>query len=87
MCIYVNVNVNQLISLKNTAQFQVVSRGVSEKCVFLCSNKWVNKQPMEMFCKKRYFKNFTNFTGKHLCWSRARPATILRSDSNTGVFL
>ena len=23
----------------------------------------------EVFCKKGVFKNFTKFTGKHLCWS------------------
>ena len=25
------------------------------------------KQPPEVFCKKRYFRNFAKFTGKHLC--------------------
>ena len=29
----------------------------------------VQKQPAEVFCKKRCSKNFANFTGKHLCWS------------------
>ena len=40
------------------------------------------------------FKNFANFTGKHLCWSLFftklqvfRPATLLKRDSYTGVFL
>ena len=38
-------------------------------------------------------KNFANFTGKHRCWSlfliklQARPAALLKRDSNTGVFL
>ena len=39
-------------------------------------------------------KNFANFTGKHLCWSlfftklqAFRPATLLKRDSYTGVFL
>ena len=27
------------------------------------------KQPMEVFYKKDYLKNFTKFTGKHLCWN------------------
>ena len=39
------LNMNHLISLKNTAQFHVLSRSVSEKCVFLYSNNWVKKQP------------------------------------------
>ena len=40
------------------------------------------------------FKNFANFTGKHLCWSLFlikvqdfRAATLLKRDSNTDVFL
>ena len=82
ICIYINVN--QLISLKSTAQFNMCLRG---KCIVLCSKNWVKKQPSKMFCKKNALKNFTNLTGKHLCWSRARPATLLKSDSNTGIFL
>ena len=42
------------------------------------------KQPPEVFCKKRVLKNFANFTGK-LCWSlflikfhAFRPATLLK---------
>ena len=27
------------------------------------------KQPPELFCKKRCFRNFAKFTGKHLCQS------------------
>ena len=42
----------------------------------------LRKQPQEMFCKKRCFKNFANFTGKHLCWS----LFLLKRDSNSGVF-
>ena len=44
--------------------------------------------------KKGVLKNFANFTGKHLCRSVSvitlqpfRPATLLRRDSNTAVFL
>ena len=29
----------------------------------------IQKQPPEVFCKKRRFRNFANFTGKHLCKS------------------
>ena len=52
------------------------------------------KQPSEVFCKKDVRKNFANFTGKHLCWSFLiiklqvfMPATLLKRDSNTGIFL
>ena len=44
--------------------------------------------------KKGVFRNFTNFTGKHLCWSlflielqTFRPAALLKRDSKTGVLL
>ena len=49
----------------------------------------IHKQPSELF-----FKKIANFTGKHLCWSlfftklqAFRPATLLKRDSYTGVFL
>ena len=48
-----------------------------------------HKQPPEVF-----LKFFANFTGKHLYWSlfftklqAFRPATLLKIDSYTGVFL
>ena len=43
--------------------------------------------------KKDVLKNFVIFPGKHLCWSllltkllALKPATLLKSDFNTGVF-
>ena len=34
------------------------------------NNVHVQKHPPEVFFKKKdYLKNFTIFTGKHLCWS------------------
>ena len=52
------------------------------------------KQPPEELCKKTVFKNFAVSTGTHLCLSlfliklqTFRPATLLKKDSNTGVFL
>ena len=39
----------------------------------------------QMFFKIVVRKNFANFTGKHLCWSR--PVVFLKRDSNTGIFL
>ena len=48
----------------------------------------------EVFCEKDVIKNFAIFTGKHLCWSlflvrlqALRPVTLVKRDSNTGVFL
>ena len=32
-------------------------------------------------------KKFANFTGKHLCWSLFKKETLLKRDSNKGVFL
>ena len=50
----------------------------------------------EVFCKKGVLRNFTKFSGKHLCLSffliklqasGLRPATLLKMrDSGTGVF-
>ena len=52
------------------------------------------KQPPEVFSKKGALKNFANFTRKYPCWSlfliklqAFRPATLLKRDSNTGMFL
>ena len=41
-------------------------------------------QPPEVFSKKGVLRNFTKFTGKHLC---LRPTTSLKRDSGTGAFL
>ena len=47
----------------------------------------------EVFCKKGVLRNFTKFTGKHLCQSLffnkvavLRPAALLKRDSGAGVF-
>ena len=62
------------------------------KHVYRCSYK--QKLPPEVFFKKAVLKNFATFIEKQLCWSlfliklqTFRPATLLKSDSNTGVFL
>ena len=41
---------------------------------------------LEVFCRKGVLRNFATFKGKHLCQS-LRPATLLKRDSGTGVFL
>ena len=48
----------------------------------------------QIFIKISVLKNFAIFTGKHLCWSLflrklqvLKPASLLKRDSNTGVFL
>ena len=52
------------------------------------------RQSPEVFCEKGVLKNFAIFTGKHLCCSFFlimlqgwTPATLLKRDSNNGVFL
>ena len=37
--------------------------------------------------KKGVLENFAKFTEKNLCWSAWRPATLLKRDSDTSVFL
>ena len=48
----------------------------------------------KVFCKNGVSRNFTKFTGKHLCQSfffnkvvGLRPVTLLKKSSVTGVFL
>ena len=45
----------------------------------------VLQEAVEVFCGKVVLRNFTKFTGKHLCQSLS-PATLKR-DSGTGFFL
>ena len=52
------------------------------------------KQPPEALYKKTVLKNFAISTGKHVCLSlflinlqAFRPASLLKRDSNTGLFL
>ena len=46
------INVNQLIHGHKKWLISLIPCAISEKCVFLCSNNWVKKQPPELFCKK-----------------------------------
>ena len=40
----------------------------------------LRKQPPEVFCKKRYFRNFAKLTAKHLCQSlKSRKKRLLHS--------
>ena len=63
-----------------------MSRGI-QRVNYSFKNIW--KQPPEVFCKKGVLKNFTNFTGKHSCWSiflnkvsGLQPASFLKKDSS-----
>ena len=54
----------------------------------------IRKSHRKCSLKKGFLKNFAIFTGKHLCWSfflikfqGCSPATLLKRDSNTYVFL
>ena len=57
-------------------------------------NTPMQKQPLELFYKKDVLKDFTKFTGKHLCQRESfnkvaglRSVTLLKEDLGTGVFL
>ena len=48
----------------------------------------------KVFYKNGIHKDYATFIGKHLCWSLffdkvsgLQPATLLKRDSNAGVFL
>ena len=54
----------------------------------------LGSSPPEVFCKKGGLKNFTKFTGEHLCQNLffinvagSRLKLYLKRDSGTGVFL
>ena len=62
----------------------------------LTKKVFLQKQTPEMFYTKAVLKNFAIFTGKHLRWSLflikllsegLRPATSLKRDYSTGIFL
>ena len=44
---------------------------------------YAKNEPPKVFCKIGALKNFANFIGKHQCWS----LFLLKTDSNTGIFL
>ena len=63
------------------SSFRPFSNKESKKVVLAISQN----QPLEVFYKEKYFRNFTKFTGKHLCQSLflnkvagLRPATLLK---------
>ena len=61
---------------------------------FFCNVLIFRSSRSQIFFKIDVLKKFPSFTGTHLCWSfflikpqALRPATLLKRDSNTGVFL
>ena len=61
---------------------------------FFCNVPIFRSSCPQIFFKIDALKNLTSFTGKHQCWSlfptkllALRPATFIKGDSNTGVFL
>ena len=61
---------------------------------FFCNVLIFRSSRSQIFFNIDALKNFASFTGKHLCWSlfliklhALRPATLLKRDSNTAVFL
>ena len=82
-----------LLSVSN----KMVARRVSTSWVFRGSrSQMFFRTNQGCSVRKSVLKNFANFTGKHLCWCPVlskvvglqafRPATILKRDSNRGVF-
>ena len=74
-----------------TSYFHPVNIAKVLRTAFLYTSR---SSHLRMFFKIGVLKSFTNFTGKHLCWSHflkklagSRPATLLRKGFNTDVFL
>ena len=66
---------------------------LGSRCCRGCLNNMIitiGSSRLQMFFKMGILKNFEHFTGKHLCRSLCwtwRPATLLKRQPNTGVFL
>ena len=57
--------------------------------IYYWKSSEIQKQPPEVFCERWCFRNFTNFTGKHLCSNLflIKLQAVRKENSNTGVFL
>ena len=82
----------------STKRLKILLPEINKECFKWDYNEWdynaIQKQWPKVFYKKAVLKNFAIFTGKHLCWSvffikwqNFSPATLLKRDSNTGLFL
>ena len=69
---------------------------INFKVLYHKLKKYLNSRSSHQSCsmEKAVVKNFAIFTGKYLCWSfllidlrASRPATFLKYDTNTGIFL
>ena len=82
-----------ILSKKATSSLQMFSNKYLTHSRAWPSTTFKSSHP-ELFCKKGVFKNFTKFTGKHLCQSLflnkvagLRPATLLKKRLWYSVFL
>ena len=87
-----NVCIYYVIWLKSNGDMAVSTKRSS--LLLAAFTGFFKSSRSHMFFKIGVLNNFTNFTGKYLCWSLLliklqvfRPATLLKRDSNTGVFL
>ena len=93
-------NIGRSIALTSLTWYWITKTLLNDQSITSPHNEpqtspgFVQKQPLALFCKKGVFKNFANFTVKHLCWSLflitlqfLKPATLLKRYSNTDVFL
>ena len=83
------------------AQYQDILLSILRRCLLVRKTMRTEtkktsgrRSRSEVFCKKSFLKNFTKFSGKHLCQSLffnkvadLRRETWLKIDSDTGVFL
>ena len=61
---------------------------IKEHLLYNHSSCFHQKRPPDVFCKKGVLRNFTKFTGKHLCQSLFFNSVAgLRHYSGRGVFL
>ena len=62
----------RILLLQNTFYSLFLDLALDQASVMLLlslGETWMQKQPSEVFCKKKVLRNFAKFTGKHLCQS------------------
>ena len=90
-------NYTKLKQIESQIRFKLIIKRVSNLLVVkMHSTDVLSIKGSNRTCsaKERVLNNFANFTIKHLCWSlfviklqAYRPATLLKRDSDTGVFM
>ena len=68
-----NLEANQIVKLSKLTEVSVYPKPIEKQRVSTClqvfCDETLSRSSSEVFCKRDVLKNFTKFTGKHLCQS------------------